>query len=251
MKKRMMCLFMAVALTVGASMTAYAKDYQGKNTWLVDFDGKQMNSNFKSQDLADDAANIQPGDSIEFRVDLKNSSKDDMDWYMTNTVLEALEEDAVTNRGAYEYRLSYMGKDGTENLLYASSTVGGEGDGQSAESLRQATEPMKDYFYLTRLAAGEGGTLRLKIGIDGETQGNAYQDTLTRLQMNFAAEKVASPSTETRNRTVHTTVKTGDSAKVLLLSVMALLSGLVLLLYGLYLMKRQQAARRRRAGKGE
>lgn len=230
-KKRFLCLVMTAVMAVGASMTAYAKDYQGKDGWLVSFDGEKMNSNFQSQDLAEDAGNIQPGDSILLKVNLKNDSSDETDWYMTNTVIKTLEEESTANGGAYEYRLAYKDASGEETVLYDSASVGGESAEGSDEGLRQATNSLEDYFYLARLASGGKGTVLLKVGVDGETQGNAYQETLARLQMNFAAEKVAAGGTETRNRTVHTTVKTGDGANILLFSVLALVSGLACMVF--------------------
>ena len=253
MKKRLMCFFLAAVLAAGASMTAYAKDYQGKDGWKVVFDGEKMNSTFQSQDLADEAGNIQPGDSIELKIEIQNGWEGETDWYMTNSVLQTLEEGSTANGGAYTYRLVYAGKGQTETVLFDSDGIGGEQESGAGQGLHQATDSMEDYFYLTRLSNGESGTVRLKVGIDGETQGNAYQETLAKLQMNFAAEKVAAGGTETRNRTVYSTVKTGDTAKVLLFSVLALISGLALLAYVVFIMKKNQrkAAKRRRRAKGE
>ena len=64
MKKKILCLAMTIIMVVGASMTTYAKDHQGKDGWLVNFDGKELDSNFGSSNLADEAALVQPGDSI-------------------------------------------------------------------------------------------------------------------------------------------------------------------------------------------
>ena len=46
-----------------------------------------------------------------------------------------------------------------------------------------------------------------------ETQGNTYQDTLAKLQMNFAVELLSSGSTPLSN---HVVIKTGDNNQVLL-----------------------------------
>lgn len=242
MKKRILCLAMTVIMAVGAPMTVFARDYEGKDGWLVEFDGEKMHNNFESSALADEAVNVQPGDSITLKVQIRNSSKDETDWYMSNEVIKTLEDDkASAAGGAYEYRLAYTsGSAGSaETVLYDSETVGGDEANPNGEGLHEADESLKDFFFLERLAKNGSGVVSLKIKVDGETQGNGYQETLAKLQMNFAVEKVA-PGKKT---VVTTTVKTGDTAKTLLLSALALASGIVLLILGLlYLKKNREEA---------
>ena len=74
MKKKIICLVIALIMILGTSVNAFAEDYYGSNKWVASFDGKQMNSNFASEQLADDMVNVQPGDSITFTVKLQNYS---------------------------------------------------------------------------------------------------------------------------------------------------------------------------------
>ena len=90
---------------------------------------------------------------------------------------------------------------------------------------------MENYFYLDRLESGQSGSVSLYVQLEGETQGNDYQDTLARLQMNFAVEKV-----ETKK--VIENVKTGDTSQIMLFSGLALVSGLVLLIFAMMSMKK-------------
>ncbi len=85
--------------------------------------------------------------------------------------------------------MTYYDPSGAEVVLYDSETVGGEGTSYVGKGLEQATDSLDDFFYLDRLDAGKAGSVHLKVILDGETQGNGYQDTLARLQMNFAVEK--------------------------------------------------------------
>ena len=64
MKKKILCLAMTVIMAAGVHTTAFAKDYQGAGGWQVNFTGGKMESNFKSSDVTDELANIQPGDSL-------------------------------------------------------------------------------------------------------------------------------------------------------------------------------------------
>ena len=75
--------------------------------------------------------------------------------------------------------------------------------------------------------------VELYVQLEGETQGNDYQDTLARLQMNFAVEKVAS-------KTVVENVKTGDTSQIMLFSSLTLISGLILMIFAVMSMKRRR-----------
>ncbi|MDD2978634.1 MAG: sortase B protein-sorting domain-containing protein [Hespellia sp.] len=241
MKKKILCLAMTAIMVVGMSMTTFAEDYQGKDGWLAEFKGSEIDTNFASSDLMDEASNIQPGDSIELKVQIKNSSSDQTDWYMTNEVIQSL-EDAKTSAsgGGYEYRLTYYNSSNTETVLYDSTTVGGDGTSENGTGLHQATGSLENYFYLDRLNKDQSGSVHLKITVDGETQGNNYQQTLAKLQINFAVEKVAAATTQNVVKNVVQTVKTGDNTRILLLSAIALVSGVVLLVLGFYSLKKRK-----------
>lgn len=256
MKKKILCLVMAAIMTVGTAATAYAEDFKSDKNWQVTFDGDEMNSNFSSKEMAEEIYGILPGDTMELQVDIKNAGKEQTDWYMSNEVLQSLEKGSQAEGGAYTYVLTYYDPSGTEAVLYDSETVGGEGTSHMGEGLEQATNSLDDFFYLDRLDAVKAGSVHLKVILDGETQGNAYQNTLARLQMNFAVEKVA-PSTITvkgedtvirktvtgASNTVKETItrpKTGDTTNILLYSTIALISGVVLLVFGILSMKKRR-----------
>ena len=220
MKKKILCLAMMAMMVVGTGVTANAEDFKGSQNWLADFKGDKIESNFTSAAIADEILQILPGDTITLEVSIQNSSEDETDWYMTNEVLETLEESKDSAEGgAYTYILTYKGADGAETVLYSSDTVGGEGTvAENLEGLHQATDSLEDYFFLERLDKGEKGTVSLFVELDGETQGNDYQSTLARLQMNFAVEKVAGPIV----------VQTGDASNMMMYAGMALVAGLAL-----------------------
>ena len=229
MKKRILCLAMTLFMVAGSAMPAYAQDFVGGDNWSVTFTGEEMKSNFTSSEMTEEILNIQPGDSITVKVGLKNEDEEKTDWYMTNEVLETLEDSvSVAEGGAYTYILTYVGADGNETVLYSSEVAGGDD-----ENLHQATEALEDYFYLDRLEKGQSGEVQLYVQLEGETQGNDYQDTLARLQMNFAVEKVESQK-------IIEAVKTGDTSQIMLFSGLALVSGLILLMLAMMAMKNRR-----------
>ena len=192
MKRNWMGLLLACSMMLGDGATAFAEDYQGDPGWAVDFTGSGMESNFNTSDINDAIYNLQPGDSIDISVALKNTGANDADWWMTNKVLQSLEDSQrVAASGGYSYILTYQPPRGELETLYSSDTVGGErtGDMDVGEGLHEATESLSEYFYLDTLKAGEQGTISLTVALDGETQGNTYQDTLANLTLNFAVEE--------------------------------------------------------------
>lgn len=248
MKKRILCLVMAVFMAAGTSITAFAEKIQGNTDWVVSFDGKKMNSNFTSSDMNAEVYKLLPGDSMELQIGIRNTSQGETDWYMTNEIIQSLEDSqSAADGGAYTYRLTYLDHKQKETVLFSSEKIGGEG---TEDGLEQATEAMEDYFYLDRLGTGQAGSVHLTVSLDGETQSNGYQDTLAKLQMDFAVEKVEKDVEYKTGETVEVTKvkkvfrsapKTGDASPILLLSALALVSGLVLLFLGIRAIRRRRS----------
>ncbi len=192
MKKKILGLLLVAGLVTSMPVAAFGEKLPGSSKWKVSFtEAKEMESNFKATDLDEIIYGMQPGDTAVLKMNLENENPVTTDWYMTNKILYSLEDrsqNADTNGGAYTYRLVYTDKDGEKRVLFDSDTVGGEGESKAGEGLRQATNALDDYLYLDTLATGDTGFLTLRVGLDGETQGNDYQDTLADLQMNFAVE---------------------------------------------------------------
>ncbi len=258
MRKKILCLFMAAALSLGAACPAYAEEHEGSKNWKVEFDGSKMDSNFSSAEMAEEISSIQPGDSIRLKVVLKNSGSEATGWYMTNKVLSTLEESqSSADGGAYTYRLVYEAANGTEDVLYSSEAVGGEDNDKNAgEGLHQATGSLEDFFFLDTLNSGQEGAVYLTVKLDGESQGNDYQDTLARLQMNFAVEKAEpvevtvtpTPIENTIRRTLQqdsrniiaASVQTNDPTQILPYCLAALAAGVALLVLGAVIIKRRR-----------
>ena len=225
-----------------------------------------MESNFKTSDLDEVIYGMQPGDNVVIELALRNENSSVTDWYMTNKVLQSLEESTEnkeTGGGAYTYRLQYTDKDGRTKSLFDSDTVGGEGESGAGEGLHQATNATEEYMYLDTLAKGQGGHISLEVALDGETQGNDYQDTLADLQMNFAVElsketparpttAPGDPARPTTERipdigTPTATVQTGDDTEMEGYILAACISGAALLILSIC----GQVVRKRRKGEGD
>lgn len=187
-RPRLLCMALAALMIFGNGATALAEEYEGGD-WNVEFTGEGMVSNFSSADISDAVYSLQPGDSVTISLDLENKSGRATEWYMTNRVLSSLEDHSDQARGgAYAYRLAYTGQDGEETVFFDSSTIGGEKSAAAGVGLHEAVEDMDEYFRLDTLTPGERGTVTLSVALDGETQGNDYQNTLADLSMSFAVD---------------------------------------------------------------
>lgn len=243
MKKKTIGMLCMAGLLFAMALPVHAETYKSDG-WKVTFSGEsKMESNFTSKDTAKLVSAMQPGDNVVITMELKNEHGDSTDWYMTNKVLDSLEnttDNENATGSAYTYRLSYTDNKGEVTMLFDSDTVGGDDSGSNGRAgraedevgLHAATSALKEYFLLDTLEKGQTGVITLEVGLDGETHGNDYQDTLADLQMNFAVERRATEPGVTRNvRNLVTRgdVQTSDQSHLLLFTVLTLGSGLVLL----------------------
>lgn len=254
MKRKLFHLLLPGVLLASMTMNVCAETSYGGSDWRVTFtDEKKMESSFKTSDINDTIYGIQPGDNAIVELSLKNENETPTDWYMTNKVLYSL-EDRSANSGAYTYRLVYTDKDNNESVLFDSDTVGGDQNSGGREGLREATAGLEDYFYLDTLDTGDSGKITLEVALEGETQGNDYQNTLADLQMNFAVElnpnavrereETSNDSREIVNREQDRTrtsraqgtsvVRTGDESNLTPFVIASSVSGVLFLLLSMY-----------------
>ncbi|MBR0398466.1 MAG: hypothetical protein IJI10_09390 [Eubacterium sp.] len=261
-KNSLKTLLLAGVIAIAAVFTGVpaepvqANTVNGASDWAVTFTSKnKMESNFKTGDFDEVIGHMQPGDNAILKIKVSNSNPKTTAWYMENKVLNSLEDSvANANGGAYTYKLTYTSAGGTSTVLFDSETVGGDADSVADEGLKEATNNLDDWLYLDELENGESGNITLEVGLDGETQGNAYQDTLADLTMNFAVELVE-PTQETptptpgtrRTTTVPTTprtsVRTGDENTPILYLVLMGVAGILMLIIAIVSMRARKQAK--------
>ena len=211
--------------------TAFADSYTGDSSWTVTFTtDEQLVDTYSAKYWADDVSKLEPGDDLTITVTLIQEHPSTADWYMANEAIKSLEEAATwaASGSAYEYVLNYSGPGG-DRTLYDSAKVGGD----SSTGLHEATDALKqgqdqDMFYLDTLAQGQTAKVTLKVALDGETEGNAYFDTIAQLKMKFGVEIPQSKTTTTRK-----VVKTGDDTNLFPFFVAMAVSGVALLGLGI------------------
>lgn len=191
MIKKAFVLFLTIIILVSIPFSAAFAESYSSTGWTATFTGDGISSNFNSNTVASEISRIEPGDDIIVSVTLKNNDSVVTDWYMTNEILQSL-EDSIHKRagGAYDYELIYEGPDGTKTFFNSSGIGGDNGD------VKQATGNLKDYFFVGTLKTGATGKVTLKVAIDGEADGNSYQDAMAQFKMVFAVEKTTNDGTK-------------------------------------------------------
>ncbi len=238
--KRIFAYLLASVLAL-CGPAALAVTYEGGSDWQVTFTDT-LESNFEPADMATNMSDVigklQAGDSAIFTIKLVNTNSKSTDWYMRNEVIASMEDNnSVAEGGAYSYKLTYKDKNGKEKVFFDSDAVGGENTGEAGEGLHGATGALKDYFYLDTLATNQSGVVTLRVALDEESINNVYQDSLADLQMQFAVE-LSTDNTRNNNRTQ--VVRTGDDTDLLPLYAAMAVSGIVLLVLGVYSIKKDK-----------
>ena len=253
MRKKCGSLFLTLALLSCWSFGVSAEALQGKSGMKVSFDGRSMKANYKLADLTKTAVNLLPGDSVTYEMRLENESGSTAEMYMSNSVRKSMEDKG----GAYTYDLRYIGDNGSQVVIYDNMNVGGQGGESLAEALNDLGGSGDDkYFYLDEQADGTGGTVRMTVALDGETQGNDYQDSLADMRVQFAAietdEGSSGGGTTTTRRTSTgnsgggsggrstSPVKTGDETKLYPYYLAAGISGVLLLFLFFFRRKKEE-----------
>ena len=251
MNKRILSVICLLCLICSISVTSYAVSLSSNvGTVWFDADGKSMKNDFTEKNLTEALykrlSSLQPGDDVTFTINLRNNYSKASNWYMTSEIIDSLEKAGATaSGGGYTYDLRYINNTNSSKsrVLYSSETVGGDPTESQAvgdQGLMEVNKSLKEdykrngvsYFYLDNLARGQGGQIVLKIALDGETQGNTYQDRLADLRMNFAVQVVEpnSPNPPSGNRTAP---RTGDENNLLPYYIAMIVSGLLFLYFAL------------------
>lgn len=272
MRKNKWCFGLAACVLMANALPVHAEHYTGGDGWKAQFTGKGIEQNFAVSDLSEAIYALQPGDSITIQLTLENQAERAADWYMTNEASSLEDSQSTANGGAYTYELTYTDQTGAVTTLYSSENVGGEKDSAAGKGLHEATDSLEEFFYLDRLESKGSGTVALTVALDGETQGNGYQNTLAKLQMGFAAAPVAgngggssgsgggdgsggdSGGGDTGTPAVPTSavyslgaVQTGDNNQILIWSALALACGLGLMIFALKRVKEDKGGKEHEA----
>ena len=82
--KKTVGFILSAALIFSLEIPVQAETFYGDEGWRVVFtEEKEMESTFRTSDLNDVIAGMQPGDRVIFSLGLSNENAAETDWYMT------------------------------------------------------------------------------------------------------------------------------------------------------------------------
>ncbi len=240
MRKTRSMIILALTIVMMLGMTTLVKAESSTVNGECYFNGNSIISDFDSDKVNDTIRGLEPGDDVTFEVKFTNNYDETTHWYMRNEALATLEQSYDrTENGGYTYILTHVAPDGSEQILFDNSQVGGSGeDGHSyaitpksskgshgsentGEGLHQATNATDEWFFIQTLNKGQSGKTRLYVKFDGESEVNDYMDT--------AGEVLVAYAVELDENKPFKTVKTGDSTDILTPIAMMLASLLLLI----------------------
>ena len=237
-------LALSVVMIMGMAQIAYAES--DEVTGYCYFDGKDVVCDFDSNVVVKTVKGLEPGDDVTFKVKFENQYDETTHWYMRNETLLTLEQSYDrTENGGYTYRLTHVAPDGSREVLFDNSAVGGEytlgsHKNKTGQGLHQATNAADDWFFIQTLKKGQAGHTELYVKFDGETEVNDYMDTAGELLLAYAVEL---DKTTPAEKEKHKKVKTGDESNLLLYIAMMTAALLMLILTILSYMKDSREAK--------
>ena len=258
-RSKIVVLALTVVMVLGATLSTSAESYEENGSCY--FNGKKIVSTFSSEKVNDTIRNLEPGDEATFEVEFENRYDGTTHWYMKNEALETLEQSYDrTENGGYTYKLTHVGPDGDETVLFDNSKVGGAGeDGHSyaikprssqashgyentGEGLHQATNATDEWFFIQTLENGESGKTRLYVKFDGESEVNDYMDTAGELMVAYAVELDTDKPDKPYRR-----VNTGDETN-LLLYIATMLAAMLMLIFTIMSYRKDRRTAKAEAG---
>ena len=258
-RSKIVVLALTLVMVLGATLSTSAESYEENGSCY--FNGKKIVSTFSSEKVNDTIRNLEPGDEATFEVEFENRYDGTTHWYMKNEALETLEQSYDrTENGGYTYKLTHVGPDGEETVLFDNSKVGGAGeDGHSyaikprssqashgyentGEGLHQATNATDEWFFIQTLENGESGKTRLYVKFDGESEVNDYMDTAGELMVAYAVELDTDKPDKPYRR-----VNTGDTTN-LLLYIATMLAAMLMLIFTIMSYRKDRRMAKAEAG---
>lgn len=222
---RITALLLALMTVLMMSQAAFAED-KNADGGTYTFNGTSIVQN--GGDLADAIDGLMPGDTVTIEFVYKNDTDDSTEWYMRNEVLQTLEDTvADAKNGGYTYQLTNYGASTGTTYIFDSTAVAGDEQyepGGVAKGLKGATDATDEFFHIDTLKKGQSGKTVLTVGLDGESQGNSYENAVAEIEVQYAVEL-----TGQENKVVYKHVKTGDDTNILLPAAV-MLAGLLLLI---------------------
>ena len=217
-RTKIITLLLTLTMVLAMSQMVFAAPDYKANGSTYTFNGSDIVLT-KGQSISEAVSQLEPGDTVRITLTYENDTEDTTEWYMENSVINTLEEEAGMD-GGYSYVLSNVGPGNKETVIFDTKegAVGGAED-KGGRGLEQATNATKgelnsqDYFFIQELKPRQSGKTVLTVGLDGESLANVYETRDARIQIAYAVEKKGTG--ETVYKHVKHYIDTGDTTDLL------------------------------------
>lgn len=165
-------------------------------------------------DMGSAFSGIAPGEKKSQTITILNSNSNEANFYMETETLKSLEETVEASGGLYSVELTVTGPSGAVTLLdnnlggSSGDTITGYTEDRNGLAAINSSALSKSTF-LTTLKKGQTATVKLTIGMDGESIRNEYAAAFGEIDFGFEVMY----DTPTGQVIVNKVVKTGSGAK--------------------------------------
>lgn len=217
--KKLLSTMAVVAALLFSSSTSFAAS---EKIPTVTFDGStSLTYNVKENEFGKSFEGMLPSEKRTLEIKLKNTSKSDIDFYMSAKVLKAFEEANKAEGGAYIVSLAVK-QNKTTTMIYGD--VEGSSVGANKSGLYDLNGSLNDNFKVATIAKEQEASVFLNVEIDGASVRNSYQGLPGQFQFDFTAQYLDPKETTIVNNvnkvvydkvtTFIESVKTGDPTSV-------------------------------------
>ena len=235
--RRQLAAAIMAAMLIGGTTTLKAVE---ENPGIV-FTGDSQNYfsfNVDKDEFSNKFTGMIPGETRSEEFTLSNQDDRELRFYINASVLSDLTNDNISASGAV-YTITLL-RDGEE--FYRGIIGGAEGTLKDMNSGNISQNQL-----IATLKKGESSRITMKIGIDGESMDNDYQNTAGQLRLEFNVEQgevvtpddvvikkenviyvekpVKKATEKKKDKTILERISTGDTTAVGLLAVIVFVSG--------------------------
>lgn len=181
-----------------------------------------------------DFCDMQPGETREGIVELFNNSDEKTDFYINSEIIKNIADEGL-GTGIYNIKI-YKGitkdndKEAGQQREYSVLYDGmiGNTDKASYNNILVSDQ------LLTSLSPGESADIRILVSLDGKTVDNSYMNKQGKIRLNISATQSGEAGI------IESSVKTGDTFRIMLYGILALISGIICIavIIALYIRKR-------------
>ena len=114
-RTRIFTLLLTLTMVLAMSQMVFANDYKANGSTYT-YNGSDIVRS-KGPSISEAVSQLEPGDTVKITLVYKNDTADTTEWYMENSVIKTLEDEAGMD-GGYSYVLTNVGPGGDKTVIF-------------------------------------------------------------------------------------------------------------------------------------